>query len=193
MASADEASPAPSGTAGLPDPGRAYSSDALLEAMRTSRRPGGVPAELETDTVAAGLADLLWSVDGQRPSQVAVSGSCSGASCTIELVAVRDDADGEDVWRFAIEPSSGGVTLVNAELRAVPSDLVRTLDRIARREGGTALPEALVLASVGWRPPPESGVYDLAYRSGDEEGSCAVDVELDAAAGRIVELTSSDC
>ncbi len=52
----------------------------------------------------------------------------------------------------------------------------------------------LILASVRWLPPPRSGTFVVAYRTGNEEGSCGADVTVDAAAGTVdEELVTGRC
>lgn len=160
--------------------------------MRDSRRPGGVPEELQTDDIAAAVADLVWTFDGQPWDTIAAGGSCGGDSCTLELAGSPEGAAGEDVWVFEVQPATGAVSVASADLHGVPGGRVDALDSAARAAAGDDLPDGLALTSVRWLPPPETG-FALAYRSGDEEGSCSVDVVLDATASRVEDLTASDC
>lgn len=180
-------------TGPLSQPGQPYTGEALLEAMRSSRRPGGVAPELQTAPVADALAELLWSVDGAPPDDMALSGTCGDTSCTLELVAVRDDADGEDIWRFSVDPETGAVTVVDAELGAVPGPVREALDRAAREGAPSALLDELFLASARWSPPPSAGVFELRYRSGDEEESCMVDLAFDVETRRVVDVAETGC
>jgi len=177
----------------LPDPGRPYDADDLLEAMRDSRRPGGVPAELRDPAIAAELADQLWTFDGAPWDAIAVGGACDGTSCSLELSGGTGASGGEDVWVFTVDLTSGTVEVVTADLHAVPAETANALDALARELDEGGLLEGLRTTAVRWLPPPAEDRFRLAYRSGDEEGSCAVDLELDAAAARITDLDASGC
>jgi len=66
--------------------------------------------------------------------------------------------------------------------------------RSERSEQATAgLPEGLVLGSASWLPPPDDGRLVLAYRAGDEEGSCRREVTVDARSGGVSVTESLDC
>lgn len=176
---------------GLPDPAPAFDPATLLDAMRTSRRPGGVPDQLETDRIAAALADAIWTYGGEPWTTMALGGSCGPQTCTLEAAGTRPGSLGEDLWVFEIVPSTGRVTVASADLAAVPADIVDPLDELARLLVGQL--DGLILASVRWLPPPRDGLYVLSYRSGGEEGSCGVDLTLDAATPEVVERTFLDC
>jgi len=173
-------------------PGQPLTATEVLEAMRDSRRPGGVPEELWTDDIAAAVADLVWTFDGRPWDAIAASGSCGGATCTLELAGSQEGTAGEDVWVFEVQPAAGTVSVASADLHAVPAGRVDALDSAARAAAGDDLPDDLALTAVRWLPPPDTG-FTLAYRSGDEEGSCSVDVVLDATASRVEDLTASNC
>ena len=185
--------PSPSASVALPEPGRPYGADDVLEAMRDSRRPGGVPAELQERGIAADVADQLWTLDGEPWDAIAAGGACSPSACTLELSGSTDASEGEDVWRFTVDLTSGAVEVVNADLHAVPNEVAVALDRMARALDEEGLLDDLLYTSVRWLPPPAEDRFRLAYRSGNEEESCSVDLELDAAAGRITEVEPSGC
>jgi hypothetical protein len=185
--------PSPSAPIALPDPGRPYDADDLLAAMRDSRRPGGVPTELQDAGIAAELAERLWTFDGQPWNAIAAGGSCGPSTCTLELSGGTEATEGEDAWVFAIDPASGAVEVTSADLHAVPDETAAALDRWARALDADEVLDGLLFTAVRWLPPPAEDRFRLAYRSGDEEGSCSVDLELDAAEGRITEVTPSGC
>jgi len=185
--------PASSAPIALPEPGRPYDADDLLDAMRESRRPGGVPPELQDPQIAADLADRLWTFDGEPWDAIAAGGSCGPTICSLELSGGTAAAGREDAWVFAIDRTSGAVEVVTADLHAVPNETAAILDRWARVLDEDGLLEGLLTTAVRWLPPPAADRFRIAYRSGNEEGSCSVDLELDAAAGRIVELIPTDC
>jgi hypothetical protein len=173
-------------------PGQPFAAADILAAMRDSRRPGGVPDELQTDAIASAAAELLWTFDGTPWTTMAAGGSCGTDTCTLELAGAPDGAAGEDVWVLDVQPSTGTVTVASADLHGLPTDALEALDRAARDAAGGDLPDDLLLAGARWLPPPDPG-FVLAYRSGDEEGSCAADVVLDATATTVEELTATGC
>ena len=177
----------------LPEPGRPYDADDLIEAMRDSRRPGGVPAELQDAGIAAALAEQLWTFDGEPWNAIAAGGTCDASACSLQLSGGTDAGGGEDVWVFGIDLTSGTVEVVSADLHAVPEDTAAALDRWVRALDGDGLLDGLLHTAVRWLPPPAEDRFRLAYRSGNEEESCSIDLELDAATGRISEVSPSGC
>jgi hypothetical protein len=185
--------PSPSAPIVLPAPGRPYDADQLLAAMNDSRRPGGVPAEIREAGIAARLAERLWTFDGAPWEAIAAGGSCGPTTCTLELSGGTTAGGGEDVWIFTINPADGTVEVVAADLHAVPDETAAELDRLARALDVEGVLDGLLPTAVRWLPPPAEDRFRLAYRSGDEEGSCSIDLELDVAAGRIIDVTTSGC
>lgn len=187
-----EPSPPPQAQA-PPEPGRPFDAEAILAAMRDSRRPGGVPAALQQEAIARSVAEAIWTIDGEPWRTIAVGASCGSARCVLELAGAPGGRVGDDAWVFDVDPSSGAVELVTADLHALPGDLVERLDVMTRAADRAGLLDGLVLASARWLPPPEPDRFVLSYRSGDEERSCARDVTLDAARGEVVRTTSTGC
>lgn len=177
----------------LPEPGRPFDAATLLAAMRDSRRPGGVPDELETDAIATALADAIWTVDGRPWTLVSASGSCAPSTCTLELSGAPEGALSDDLWVFEVTPASGSVQPQGTDLRSIPTDLVGSLDRLARSSAARAIIDPLILTNARWLPPPDDGQFVLSYRSGGEEGSCGVDLTIDAIAADVVSGDSSEC
>lgn len=159
--------------------------------MRDSPRPDGVPDELKTDAIASAIADAIWTFDGRAWDRPVVAATC-GSICTVEVSGGRDDADGEDVWVFRIDPPSASVEVVATELRAVPRDVVERLDSLARRLGASEMADML-LTTVAWMPPPDADLFRLSYRSGGEEGSCSLELVVDARAGTLVDERATGC
>lgn len=177
----------------IPTPGHPFDAASLLAAMRSSRRPGGVPDPIETDAIAAEVADAIWTYGGQPWSTQSVGGSCGPTTCTLEVAGAGADTQGDDVWVFAVTPGTGEVRLVTAELGSVPPEVVAALDELARAldEGGSLA--SMLLGSASWLPPPDEGQFDLSYRSGGEEGSCGIDLRLDAVHAEVVSSSSRGC
>ena len=183
----------PGSTIVLRPPGQPFDAEDILAAMRDSRRPGGVPDELQSDAVAAAVADTIWTLQGDRWDVISTSGACDPGQCSLEVAGSAAGDTGEDVWVLSVSPATADVTVVDADLHGIPVDTADAIDRMARSvEGGAAL-DGLLLTSVRWHAPPESDTFALAYRSGDEEGSCAIDVRLDVVSGELTVVSVSGC
>lgn len=188
--SADPSRPPPSTVATASSgtfatPGTPYIAADLLAAMRDSRRPGGVPDELETDAVAGAIAERLWTWDGQPWATWTVAGSCGPASCSLDVAGDAPDGAGTDLYTFSIERSTGVVDVAGTDLHGYPPGLEARLDAIARGALDAADLEGLTLVGARWLPPPETDRYWLAYRSGGEEGAPRLDVVVDLATGAV--------
>lgn len=177
----------------LRPPGKPFDAQDILDAMRDSRRPGGVAAELQTEPIAAAVADAIWTLQGEPWDAIAASGGCDAGSCTLELAGSAAGDAGEDVWVLSVDPATAEVTVVNADLHGIPTAAVEAIDRLARAADGRAALDDLLLTSVRWHSPPGEDTFALAYRSGDEEESCLMDVRLDVASGELTEVAASGC
>ncbi len=177
----------------LPDPGRPFDATTILEAMRDSRRPGGVPDELETDAIATALADAIWTMDGEPWTTMSTGGSCGPQSCTLEIAGAGTGAPGEDLWVFEVSPDIGDVGVMSADLRSVPSELVDQLDALTRFLFDRRPLADLALTNVRWLPPPDESQFVLSYRSSGEEGSCGADITVDAMVPNVVSDQILDC
>lgn len=187
----EEPSPSPSAAAG---PGRPYDAADILEAMRTSPRPDGVPEALQTDAIASAIADEIWTIDGEPWDTFLIGATCGPDTCLVEVVGSRDDAEDDDAWTFGVDPDTGAVSVGATDLRALPSAMVADLDRLARSLVDDAPIGSMVLANVAWLPPAEANRFAMSYRTGGEEGSCGVDVVIDADEPRLVDQqTLGDC
>jgi hypothetical protein len=178
----------------LPTPGTPWDGATLLDEMRGSTRPGGVPAQVESMTVAEAIAATVWTVDGSTWDTLAIGGYCGTSTCTIDIAGAHLGRAGEDLWTLEVDPAAGAVEPLVSDVRSLPWDLVDALDRLARSldEDGTLGP--MILSTARWLPPPtEAGHFLLSYRSGGEEGSCARELLLDAAAGSLVEERATGC
>lgn len=147
------------------------------------------------EAIAGAIADRLWTIDGEPWEEIVAGGSCGPSRCTLELSGSAPSAAGEDLWVFAVEPASGTVEIVTPDLHSVSNAIAADLDRRARAAdaGADGVLEGLLFSAVRWLPPPAEDRFRLAYRSGNEEESCAVDLELDAAGGRITDVVPSGC
>lgn len=170
--------------------GQPYESAAMLAAMRDSARPGGVPDELETDSVAAAVAGLVWTWDGQPWETLSVGGACGPAECDLDVAGSADGMAGADLYTFTVDPASGDVTLQSTDLHGYPAALDAELDEMARAEAGDELDD-LAFVSARWLPPPDQGRFWLVYRTGGEEGAPGVDLLLDATTGAILERATA--
>lgn len=160
--------------------------------MLESRRPGGVPDRLETREVASLVAGELWTIDGEPWRTITAGGSCGTDTCLLEVAGAAGGVAGEDAWVFQVDPDTGSVQVIEADLHALPPTLVDQLDAIVRAEGQRLeLPMGdLLLTAARWLPPPGDGSFELSYRSGNEEGSCSVEAVVSP---QRVELTPTDC
>lgn len=192
-AAASPATAPPSAGGPLPEPARPFDAATLLAAMRDSRRPDGVPDELETDRVASALAESIWTLDGEPWTAISAGGSCGPDTCTLEISGAGQGAQGDDLWVFGVTPATGAVQLESAELRSLPPDLVARLDQQARSLVPPAVLDGLILTNVRWLAPPDDGQFVVSYRSGGEEGSCGADVTVDAVIPQIISGPTSDC
>jgi hypothetical protein len=186
-----DSSRAPDPTPELPGLGRPYDAAEILEIMAASRRPGGVPAALRTEEVARQVAGAIWTYRGEPWATSAAGGSCGPSVCTLELAGTLEGGQGEDLWVF--EVADGAATLVTAELRAMPPELVEELDAIARSVEPAIDRHELELGTVTWLLPAERGRFRLSYRSGGEEGSCRIDLVIDARDGSLDASEIEDC
>lgn len=170
--------------------GYPYQAGDILEAMRTSRRPGGVPEELQTDAIASHVAAAIWTIDGQPWTTMAIGGSCGPTECTLDVSGSH--AGGEDAWTFLVIPSEPRVETLTSQIATGP-ELAARADAHVR--ASTIGPEVtnLILASATWEPPPQAGVMRLAYREGNEEGSCGRDVLVEVLTGRVSLVDELDC
>jgi hypothetical protein len=184
--------PGPSGIE-LPVAGTPFDAATIMTAMRDSRRPGGVPDQLETEQIAAALAAAVVTFDGLPWTTMAASGSCGTDFCTLELGGTRPGSHGDDVWIFEVQPADGTVALATADLRGLPNALVPTIDALARSLVPAAPLDGLLLTSVRWLPPPDGEQFALSYRGGGEEGSCGLDLMLHAVTPGIVGDVSPTC
>ncbi len=177
----------------LPEPGRPFDATAILAAMRDSRRPGGVPDELETDAVAAALAEAIWTIDGEPWTTMSTGGSCGPQTCTLEIAGAATGTHGEDLWVFEVVPDSGDVQVVSTDLRSLPDDLVGHLDELTRSLFHPGTIASLRLTNGRWLPPPDESRFVVSYRSGGEESSCGADITVDAVVPSVISDLALDC
>ena len=172
-------------TPGGSAPARPYDGAAVLQAMRDSRRPGGVPAQLQTDEIAAAVANELWTWDGEPWPLLVIGGSCGPADCSLEVAGTPSNAAGSDLYVLSVDPGSAAVAVESSDLHGYPAQLDAQLQAIAQEVAADAI-AGLRFASAQWLPANASQ-YLLAYRSGGEEGSPGVDLLIDAASRTLLE------
>jgi len=187
-------SPSPSeAPLAIPEPGRPFDAATILEAMRASRRPGGVPDQLQTDAIAAELAQRIWTIDGEPWTTMSVGGSCGPVRCTLDVAGSRSGSPGEDLYAFEIIPAAGEVAPLSADLRSLPPDVAAILDRLAREAEAAIGRDGLALASARWLPPPDHETFELSYRSGNEEGFCELELSLNVESGAVERRSANGC
>ena len=185
LAPSGSASPGVTPPIALPQPGRPYDAADILDAMRESRRPGGVPDQLVREAIATAVAADVWTYDGTPWPLLVASGSCGAESCTLEVAGAPAEALGEDLYIFRVDPATGAVEVVSAVLRGLPASHAETLDTFVRERWPASEPVPGPLASARWLPPPSDAVFILSYRAGGEEGSPAVDALVDLRSGEV--------
>lgn len=161
--------------------------------MRGSRRPGGVPDQLETDAIATALAQRLWTIDGEPWTTMSIGGSCGPVRCTLDVAGSRPGSLGEDLYAFEIIPAGSEVAPISTDLRSLPPDVAAILDRLAREAEARIDRDGLLLASARWLPPPDHETFELSYRSGNEEGFCELELALDVASEEVEALSADGC
>jgi hypothetical protein len=177
----------------IPDPGRPFVGDDILDAMRASRRPGGVPNELATAGVAEAVADAIWTWAGEPWTEIVAGGSCGIDRCTLELSGVPAGAHGEDLYVFSVERASGAVELQSSDLRGFPSEFLPQLDDLARALAPPGALDGLRLTSASWLRPPDEGRFTLHYRAGGQESPCGLDLVLDVTRPSLVDERRISC
>lgn len=179
--------PAASAEIAVANPGKPYTAAAILAAMRDSRRPGGVPDQLETDAIAASIADRIWTYDGAAWTAMSIGGSCGPSSCTLEVGGTPADAVGEDLYVMEVTPTTGSVEVADASLHGLTQKIVDGLDEAARAAWDGSDLDELLLSSAGWQTPPHQSAFVLSYRSGGEEGAPGIDLVLDVDSGAVTQ------
>jgi hypothetical protein len=187
-ASATAPPPSGSGSSGpAVQPGRPYDADAVLQAMRDSRRPGGVPEALQTDEIAAAVAAELWTFDGRPWPQLVIGGACGPAICTLDVAGTPSAAAGSDLYSLSVDPDAASVTLDSGDLHGYPAALDGGLAEAGQAALGDRI-RGLAYTGARWLPPPDAGRFWVSYRSGGEEGSPGLDVLLEPATGEVLEI-----
>lgn len=167
---------------------RPYGAADILAAMASSRRPGGIPEQLQTTPIADAIASQVWTYDGTPWPAITTSGSCGPQTCTLDVSGVPDGGAGEDLYTFSIIPADATVELLVADLHGYPAALKTDLDAVARAGVDPDRLAGLALVGARWLAPPRAGQFVLSYRSGGEEGSPALDVTVDLRASRVLEV-----
>jgi hypothetical protein len=176
------ATASPSGSS--PGPGRPYNATGVLQAMRDSRRPGGVPDQLETRAVAAAVANELWTWDGNPWPELVIGGACGPSSCSLEVAGAPQGA-GTDLYSIELQ-RDGTLAGVSSDLHGYPPALDSDLQGIVEDQARD-LVDDMAFTSARWLPPPDGGRYWVAYRSGGEEGSPGLDLLVDLARGTVLD------
>ena len=165
-----------------------------MTAMRDSRRPGGVPDQLETEQIAAAVAAAVVTFDGLPWTTMAASGSCGTDSCTLELAGTRPDSLGDDVWIFDVRPADGTVAVtIGRAARRCRTSCCRHSTSWPGRSSRLRAWRASCSRAPGGSPRRTAEQFALSYRGDGEEGSCGLDVTLDAVTPGIVGDVSQTC
>jgi hypothetical protein len=168
------------------EPGRPYDAAAVLEAMRASRRPGGVPEELRTEVLAGEVAVRLWTFNGSPWASMTIGGACGPATCSLEVAGTPAGGAGTDLYTFTIDPDAETVTAESSDLHGYPPALDAELEAAVQAAAAERV-NGLAYSGARWLPPPATGQFWIAYRSGGEEGSVVLDVLLELDSGRVLQ------
>jgi len=102
-------------------------------------------------------------------------------------------SSGEDLWTFEVIPASAGVAVIDSNLRSLTTEAADDLDALARAGDDRIRALGLILTSARWAPPPDSGVFGVSYRSGNEEGSCELELTVAAESGAVEQESATGC
>ena len=174
-------------------PGRPYDAAAVLLAMRPSR--SGVPTDIEHEEIAAELARRIWTFDGLPYARLKLQAFCDETTCELYVTgrpeAVAHGGRHVDHYAFAVRRADRQFVKprdLRATLQGYPPAYDRALDELARELMAPDELSGLTFEGASWRVPPETGVFDLQYGTGAEEGSPIVYVTLDVLHEKIVSV-----
>ena len=171
----------------VPPTARPYAGAEVLAAMRESRRPGGVPDQLQTETVTTAVAAAIWTYDGLPYPVLVIGGSCGPDRCTLEVSGTPTGAAGSDLYAFSVLASTGATELLETDLHGYPAGLDSILDEVAHALVSAGTLDGLALTGATWLPLPQTGIFRALYRSGGEEASPGIDLVIDLLTGRILD------
>ena len=181
------ASATESATADLvPEPGRPFEAADILLAMRESRRPGGVPQQLQTDEIARLVAYKLWTFTGEPWMDLVIGGSCGPETCTLEVAGRPEGAAEDDLYVFTVTPATPTVEITTTELRGLTRSTANAVVDLLHAVEQLPDPRVAIVPSVRWLPPPDEGRYVVTVRSETDAGGCAIDYAVDAVERRVV-------
>jgi hypothetical protein len=157
------------------------------------------PPELQTEFIAAALADRIWTYDGRPYREVWFTGSCNEGvriRCDLSLTGLpafaptRGDVD---TYWFVVHLGS---PILGPEagqaLGGFPPDLVPAIDALARSLDIDGRFKAEALRGIDWALPPPDDAFVLTYGD-DNEGDTTIVVTLDRANRRILSIEERVC
>jgi hypothetical protein len=180
-------------TAGPPAHGRPYTAEDIGSAIQ--RVENRLPDRLRADWLAPRLADAIWTFDGQRYRELAISGSCddNAPRCDLHLSGLpafalnREEVDG---YTFNIDLTSQQVELAGRpSLKGFPAAAIPMLDSQVRALDELDQLRDMTLRYVTWAIPPPSDAYVLSYATGTQEGDRRLFVLFDRGAGEVISVT----
>jgi hypothetical protein len=177
--------------------GRPYTAEMIAAELLDV--PDGFPPELQTEFIAAAIADRIWTYDGRPYREVWITGSCNEpvrTRCDLTLEGLpafaptRDDAD--SYW-FVVHvdapilgPESG------QGLRGFPPDVAHAIDALARSLDTDGRFRAEALRGIDWALPPPDDAFVLTYGD-DNEGDTMIFVTLDRANRQLLSIDTRVC
>jgi hypothetical protein len=146
--------------------------------MRESPRLEGVPARVLSEAVAQQIAERIWTWDGKPYQRWQLEGSCGPRRCELGVQGVPSFTPPEDEhidgYQFDVSVQDLTVKPVRADgrqlLAGYPAALDAELDAIVRSGVDASLLQGQTVAGATWSPPPDSGIFELSYTDGNEEG-----------------------
>lgn len=153
------------------------------------------PPELQTEFIAAALADRIWTHDGRPYREVWITGSCNDGDrrqCDLTvsgLPAFAPTREREDDYFFAVDLGSGMIRpTTEPGGRGLPPELVPQIEALARALDTDGRLEGMQLRNVRWLPPPPDDAYMLDFGNGGLEGDPRTLVTLDRPNERIISM-----
>ena len=176
--------------------GRPYTPEMMVAELMDV--PYNFPRELQTDFVAAALADRIWTFDGRPYRELSISGSCDEGGlgrCDLSvsgLPAFAPNRETNDHYYFSVNVQSAVVIPGASGLEAYPPELGPEVDALVRSLDTERQLQKQGLRGVEWALPPPDDAFRLVY-GGDNEGDLMIYVTLDRANRQILSLERYIC
>ena len=176
--------------------GRPYTPEMMVAELMDV--PYNFPRELQTDFVAAALADQIWTYDGRPYRELNLVGDCYGSPrCDLRVIglpAFASTRDQSDSHSFSIELPTRVVTRsYSGGLRGYPPELGPEVEALARSLDTAGRYADLPLRRVLWALPPPGDAYLVQFQRGSLEDAIVRCVALDRAQRQILWISEDPC